>query len=87
MVGIETPWGGEERRHAASRVPRWAGGSIPVKDGELLFKSTVTAPWVRLSPEQILQHFTFKTAVADWLQTRTVWRVRDLGRNVPARVA
>jgi len=88
MVGVETPWLVKSAdmlllAYLDGRVVRYR-----VKDGELLFKSTVTAPWIRLSPEQILQHFTFKTAVADWLQTRTVWRVKDLGRNVPVpRVA
>ena len=82
MVGVETPWAVKSAdmlllAYRDGRVVRYR-----VKDGDLLFKATVTAPWTRLSPEQTLQHFTLKTAVADWLQTRMVWRVKDLGRNV-----
>jgi len=81
MVGVETPWVVKSAdmlllAYLDGRVVRYR-----IKDSELLFKGTVTAPWIRLSPEQTLQHFTLKTAVADWLQTRTVWRVRDLGRD------
>ena len=82
MVGVETPW---VVKSADMLLLAYLDGRMVryrVKDGDLLFKAAVTAPWIRLSPEQILQHFTLKTAVADWLQTRTAWRVKDLGCDV-----
>jgi len=88
MVGVESPWAVKSAdmllfAYHDGRVVRYR-----VKGGNLLFKASVTSPWIRLSPEQTLQHFTLKTSVADWLQTRTLWRVKALGRNVPVpRVA
>jgi hypothetical protein len=43
--------------------------------GELLYQRDRGAAWLRLTPEQTLQHLAIDTVVADWLKHNVSWKL------------